>query len=129
MQNIRNIQRGRAVATNAAVNQGANLGSGLQGGLAQITDQGDFNNEGVTQALDIGRGIAGYNQNITQDKIRMASIQSDASTAQGISSIGGAVLKAGPIVGQLSQGFGNFFKVGGGDYSGTPGSRNTGGLY
>jgi len=123
LENIRNMQRARAMATNAAVNQGANLGSGLQGGLAQISDQSNFNMLGVNQGLQIGREIAGFNQNITQDKYRMADVQSQSATDQGIASLGGAILKAGPIVGQISQGFGGKqngfgFLMGGGSPSG-----------
>lgn len=128
MENIRNNQRARANAEAAATNQGANKGSGLQGGLAQINDQSLFNMSGVNSALQFGRDINTQNQAISQDKIRLAGVQSSAATASGIASMGGAVMKAGPIVGSLSKGFGSS-SGGGGNYSGTPGASNTGGLY
>lgn len=122
MENIRNNQRARAMAENAAVNQGAQFGSGLQGGLAQVNDQSMFNMNGVNSALSIGREINSYNQNISGDKQQLAGIQADSATNQGIASLGGALLKAGPIVGQMSQGFGkmNFGSglMGGGSPSG-----------
>lgn len=107
LENVRNNQRASAMALSAGVNQGANKGSGLQGGLAQINDQSLFNMQGVNDALSIGRQINGFNQNITKDKYAMADVQSSSATNQGISSLGGAVMKAGPIVGQISQGFGS----------------------
>lgn len=106
MEISRNAQRARAMATNSAVSQGAQFGSGLQGGLAEIEDQSLFNMVGVNSALQTGRNIAGYNNNITQDKIAMANVQSDSAKNAGIASLGGALIKAGPIIGNLSQGFG-----------------------
>lgn len=123
---IRNNQRARALAENTATNQGAQFGSGLQGGLAQINDQSDFNLVGVNSALQTGRQIDTFNQQISQDKIQQASLGGQAASAAGFASLGGAVLKAGPVVGQFSQGFG---KSTGGNYSGTPGASNTGGFY
>lgn len=112
---IRNNQRARALAENNATNQGAQLGSGLQGGLAQVQDQSLFNLVGVNSALETGRSIAGYNDKISQDKIRMAQLGGDAASAAGFASLGGSILKAGPTVGALSGGFG----FGGNSGSGT----------
>lgn len=128
MEIFRNTQRARAQATNAAVNQGANLGSGLQGGLADVANQGLFNLFGVNAALQTGEKIASYNDAISQDKIQLAKLGGDAADAQMWTSLGGALVKSGPTIGQLTQGFGSFFG-GGGNYSGTPGASNTGGLY
>lgn len=106
LQNVRNAQRARAVAVQSAVSQGAQFGSGLQGGLAQIQDQMGWNMLGVDQALATGREINQYNQNISQDKQKLASLGADSATSQGFASLGGALIKAGPIIGQVSQGFG-----------------------
>lgn len=125
---IRNNQRARALAENNATNQGAQFGSGLQGGLAQVADQSLFNLVGVNSALETGRNIAGYNNTISQDKIRMAQLGGDAASAAGFASLGGSILKAGPMVGALSGGFGSRSSSGG-NYSGTPGASNTGGIY
>lgn len=127
MEIFRNTQRARAQATQAAVTQGASLGSGLQGGLADVANQGLFNLYGVNSALETGRNIANYNDAITQDKLEMARLGGKAADAQMWSSIGGAIMKSGPMVGPMFQGFGNIF--GGGNYSGTPGASNTGGFY
>jgi len=113
LENMRNVQRARSQSLSTAVNQGAQFGTGLQGGMAQIADQGFFNEIGVDSALASGRKIAGYNSVISQDKIQMASLGGDmaeasgkSAEAQGLTSLGGTVMKAGPIVGQFSQGFG-----------------------
>lgn len=138
MENIRNNQRARAMAENSATNQGANFGSGLQGGLAQINDQSMFNMSGVNSALSNGRDIAGFNSAISADKIQMAqanagretiqnNAQSTAASDQAFVSLGGAMMKAGPVIGQVSKGFGGGASLG--NYSGTPGASNTGGLY
>lgn len=101
LENIRNNQRARAMAENSAVNQGAQFGSGLQGGLAQINDQSMFNMQGVNDALQTGRTINQFNKNISSDKQQMAVLGGTMATDQGISSLGGAIMKAGPMVGQM----------------------------
>lgn len=103
LENVRNIQRARAQGTEAAVSQGAQFGSGLQGGLAQVTDQGLFNMQGVNDALQTGHQIAGYNNTISSDKMQLATLGGQAATDQGISSLGGALMKSGPVIGQLGQ--------------------------
>lgn len=126
-ENIRNIQRGRAMAVQSGVNQGAQFGSGLAGGLAQVQNQGFWNMMGVSQGLEIGRGIAGHNQNISGIKQQMSDVQGQMATDQGYQSLGGALLKAGPFIGQVSQGFGGSSSSG--DYTGNPWSKNTGNIY
>lgn len=103
MENVRNVQRARALAENTGVGQNAQFGSGLAGGLAQITDQGLFNMSGVNSALQTGRQINSFNQNITSDKKQMAALGGTMATDQGIASLGGAIMKAGPMVGQMGQ--------------------------
>jgi len=104
MENIRNTQRARAMGLNAAVNQGAQYGSGLQGGLAQVTDQGLFNMQGVNFAKSYADQISGYNNAISGDKEQLASIQGQSSTDAGIASLGGALMKAGPTIGAFGKG-------------------------
>jgi hypothetical protein len=129
LETYRNTQRARAQATAAAVNQGAGSGSGLQGGLAQIANQGIFNLVGIDSALQTGRNINVFNQAISQDKIKLAELGGEAADAQMWSGIGGALTKSGRLIGQMAQGF-NFNLFGSsGNYSGTPGASNTGGFY
>lgn len=117
MQTVRTQQQKQALGLNNATNQGAQFGSGYSGGKAQTQDQGLFNMLGVNQALGIGVGINAFNQNISNDKYKMFGLQSQEAaikgqatsamaTDQGFTSLGGAVMKAGPVIGQFSQGFG-----------------------
>lgn len=127
---FRNNQRQRALATAAAVNQGASFGSGLQGGLAGVTNMSLFNSQGINQNVEIGTNIFGINDAISQKKMQLADVQAQQAEAAGWASLGGSLMKAGPTFGSLGQnlfaGFGSGF---GGNYSGTPGAKNTGGLY
>lgn len=118
IENVRNSQRARAMATNAAVQQGASLGSGLQGGLSQISANQAFNGVGTNQAVSFGKQIFGYNNAISADKMQMADVSADSAKWAGVSSLGGAMMKAGPTVGAFGKGFGGFSLFGGGSPSG-----------
>lgn len=122
LENIRNNQRARAMSENAAVNQGAQFGSGLQGGLAEIQNQSLFNMFGVNKAIQAGLEINQFNQAISKEKMQLADVQASSANNQAIASLGGSVMKAGPIIGQLAQGFGGNngfnFMFGGGSPSG-----------
>ena len=121
LQQIRQAQQAASLATARATSQGAQFGSGLQGGLAQITDASQYNIEGIQQGLEIGRGINTFNQKISADKQQLASLGGQAATDQGIASLGGSLLKAGPTIGAFGKnafsGSGNSF-FGGGSPSG-----------
>lgn len=98
MENFRNVQRARAMGMNSAVNQGAQYGSGIQGGQDQATDQGNVNNLGLNQNLMTSRNIFADTSAINADKYQIAGLQSDASTDQGIANMGGALMgSAGTI--------------------------------
>lgn len=87
----------------AAVNQGAQFGSGIQGGQAQATDQGLFNSAGINQNLEIGRNIFGLNDQISGQKSLMSQSQSAQATDQGIASLGGAVVKNAGMIGNIAS--------------------------
>lgn len=123
MEIFRNQQRARAQATNAAVQQGAQFGSGLQGGLAQVDDMSFFNLQGINQNVQIGQNIFDQNADISSHKMKLADLGADAADAAGIASLGGALMKAGPTIGAFgkqafggSGGFGSL--MGGGSPSG-----------
>lgn len=101
---IRTNQQAQALAVNRATNQGAQFGSGLQGGLAEVQDQSLFNLAGINSSLSIGRNINQFNQNITQDKYKMADLGGDAASNQALTSLGGTLLKVGPTIGAMSKG-------------------------
>lgn len=126
LENFRNAQRLRAQGINSATNQGAQLGSGLQGGLAQNTSQANYNALGVTQNLQIGRNIFGLNDQISGVKMQMADVKSNMATDQGWASLGGSILTSAGTISNLGKsGFGagsNFFggSTGGPGYSPSP---------
>lgn len=103
LQIFRNSQRARAQALNAATQQGASQGSGLQGGLAQVTDQSLFNSQGINQNQEIGNNIFGINNDISSHKMQLATLGGEAASAAGLASLGGSIMKAGPVIGQFGQ--------------------------
>lgn len=103
---VRNGQRARAMALNAATNQGAQFGSGLAGGYGQISGQTNTNLLANQQNTQIGNNIYGMNSDISGYKMQLGQLQSQQATNQGYMSLGGALLKAGPTIGNLFQGFG-----------------------
>lgn len=106
MEVLRSNQRARAQGLNAAVSQGANFGTGYLGGQAQIKDQGAFNLAGINQNLEIGQNIFGLNRQISDQKLALSNVQSSMSTDQGISSLGGSIMRSGDPLSRLLQGFG-----------------------
>jgi hypothetical protein len=113
MEVFRNAQRLRAQATAAAVNQGASFGSGLQGGLSQITDQADFNSLGISQNLQIGENIFGINNDISSKKAQISTLQGQQATDTSLMSLGGALVSNSGTIGRIGQyGFGKLGSVG-----------------
>lgn len=111
MEVMRNAQRARAMAVQSGVSQGASFGSGVAGGVADATNRGNYNLLGIGQNLSLGRQNFGLENNISQDKLKMATLQSqmasaqgDAAMWQGLTSMGGSLLKAGPTLGNLFSG-------------------------
>lgn len=103
MEVMRNAQRARAQGTAAAVSQGANLGSGLQGGLAQINDQGNFNLQGINNNLAIGENIFDINKDISGKKMQLANVQADQATDTAIMSLGGSVVSNAGTIGNIAK--------------------------
>lgn len=92
MENFRNVQRARAQGLNAATTKGAEYGSGIQGGQAADTDQGNVNNLGMNQNLGISRNIFASTQIINSDKADISGYQSTAATDQGWANLGGSLM-------------------------------------
>lgn len=103
LENVRNAQRARATATASATSQGAQFGSGLQGGIAGVTDQEKTNSLNINQNFGIGSAINSLNDNISQDNIKMAQLGGQSATDAGIASLGGALVKSSPMLGALGQ--------------------------
>jgi hypothetical protein len=120
LQNTRKVQLARAQGLATATGQSAQFGSGLAGGQAAASDQGGVNALGINQNLSIGQNIFSDTSSINADKMKLAELGGTAATDQGIASLGGAVMKAGPVIGGFAKNIGasgnSFF--GGGSPSG-----------
>lgn len=108
LENVRNVQRVRAQGMNAAVSEGAQFGSGIQGAQSGATSQGAYNATGIAQQSQFANQMFGITGDIDQKKIQMAQLGGTAATDQGIASLGGALTKSAPMLGSLSKGT-NFF--------------------
>jgi hypothetical protein len=112
LENFRNAQRQRANATASAVNQGAQFGTGLQGGIAGVQDTALENSLGINQGMQISQNIFGINSDISNKKIQLAQLGGTAATDQGLASLGGSLMKSAPIIG----GFGKDLTAGAGSF-------------
>ena len=84
-QVVRNMLRAQAQAKTAAVVQGAQQGSGLQGGLAQLRGTAGIQTLGVNQGTEIGARIFQANRDTADAGARSAY-------GSGLSSLGGALM-------------------------------------
>ena len=118
MQDLRNAQRARAIGLSNATSQGAQFGSGLQGGYGQISGESGTNLLGISQNRQIGENVFSLDSQITQQRLVASKAKSDEITANAYSSFGKDIGSAVPAVGKLDGGFslGNFF---GGDPGGS----------
>lgn len=105
---LRNSQRARALALNAATNQGAQFGTGLQGGYGQIAGQSNENLLTNAQSLATGQRMYDLTNEITHYNMDLSSAQTQMSNAQGWSSLGGSLMQSGPTIGNIAKGFGGF---------------------
>lgn len=106
LQNIRNGQLARSMALTSATGQGAQFGTGLQGGYGQISGDENTNNLNTNQNLMIGNNIFALDNQIDQHKMNMAQYQGDMATGQGLSSLGSSIGRSAGTLGNL---FGNMF--------------------
>lgn len=107
---VRNNQKARSLAETSATSQGAQQGSGLQGAYGGISGQSNTNELGITQNLEIGRNIFGFDSQISADRIQDASYQSQMNEGNAMSSLGGSLMGSAGKIGQMAQSFssGNF---------------------
>lgn len=107
LENVRTAQRARSMATMSAVSQGAQFGSGLQGGLAQVSDAASWQNQGIVQNTQLGEGMFGLQNQISGYQSQMASLKGQEATDAGWASLGGSLMKsAGPLGNLTKTGFG-----------------------
>lgn len=101
---IRNSQRARSLALNNAAGEGAQYGSGLQGGYGNIAGQTNTNMLGINQNLQIGQNMFGITSQENTAKINLASDQSAQQQGSALASLGGDITKAAnPLAGIMSS--------------------------
>lgn len=98
MEVARNAQKARGLALNNAATQGAQFGSGLQGGLGQISGEANTNMLGIGQALMGGRQMFDITSQISGTKIEQLQGQQKSSEGAGWMGLGSALTGAiGPM--------------------------------
>lgn len=107
---VRNNQRARAMSITAATSQGAQFGTGLAGGLAQVDNSSRENMVSNNQQLAFGNELYENNQKISDLNWESSFYQSSQATNQGMASLGGSIMGASGTIGKISQGFGGLFK-------------------
>lgn len=113
MEVLRNAQRARSLGLQNATSQGAQQGSGLQGGYGQISGQTNVNQLGISQNLSLGENMFDLNNQISKQKMAYADAGSSLATAQGISSLGKSITGVAGMAGNLAKGI-NFGSSGSG---------------
>ncbi len=93
---VRQALQARAAATSNAATQGAALGSGLQGGLAQI--QGTAGSASVASNQNQGLALNMFDANRT-----ISAGQSQASLGSGLSSLGGGLVQNSETIGRVGN--------------------------
>lgn len=128
MEVFRNTQRARSLALQNATNQGAQFGSGLQGGFGQISGQSGTNLVNINQNLEQGEQMFDLNAKISGQKIAYAAAGGQISQGSGLTALGGNISNSASAFGRLSQGFGGGTSIGAGGVSGGPGWSSVLGL-
>lgn len=110
---FRRTQQAQAQGLASATGQGAQFGSGYQGGQADTMSQGMFNAQGVNQNLQIGQNIFGIEGKESSNNAQIAQLKGQQATAEGMSSLGGSLLTSGATIGNIfGAGKGMFSNVG-----------------
>lgn len=109
LQTIRNSQLARSMALTASTASGSQFGSGLQGGYGQIGGDTGTNLLNLSQNLEIGKNIFGFDDQISNDRIKIAGLQGQEATIKGqqaqasaTSAFGGDLTKAAGTIAQLA---------------------------
>jgi len=104
---IRQGQVARSMATTNATAQNAQLGSGLQGGYAEVAGMEGTNLLGINQNLTLGEENFNIQNRISQDRMTMAQAGGLAAWGQGLSGLGGSIMSGYGAMSRLSQGWGS----------------------
>lgn len=131
MEVLRNNQRSRSLALNNATSQGAQFGSGLQGGYGGIQGQSGNNLLNMDQNYQLNTNMFAVQGDINKQDIALSQAQSSQATSNAIGGFGKSVLGLmGPVGNLFGSGPSN--SSGGGSSGGTYSSMTQagfGGLY
>ena len=124
VEDLRNAQQATSVGRARAANQGAQFGSGLLGGMAQVQGESNYNILGINQNTQIGENMFSLDQQLTQAKIASAQASTLQSMGGSLSSLGGSMINSMGNIGKLTSGFGSgnnldFFGMRNANYAGT----------
>jgi hypothetical protein len=108
-ENMRKTMQAVSTSRAAAVQGGAQFGSGAAGGVAQARAEGAFNQANLSTDYLIGQKIFDYTSSIDQDQIKLAQLGGQAATYGGIASAGQGLASGAMSLGRLSGGFGGSY--------------------
>lgn len=113
VEDLRNAQTATSTARSRAVNQGAQFGSGLLGGMAQVKGESNYNLLGIQQNTQIGENLFDLDQQLTEAKIASAQASTLQQIGGSLTSFGGSVINSMGNIGKLTSGFGSSSSSGG----------------
>jgi hypothetical protein len=102
-QNIRQTQLARSMALSNATSQGAQFGSGLQGGLASISGQSNVNTQSINQNLQAGETMFDLQDLQSAQQKWLSADQAGTQGIQGMTSMFGGIGKSLGNIGQLAS--------------------------
>ncbi len=106
MEVVRNQQRARSLALSNSTSQGAQFGSGLQGGYGQISGQAGVGLLGISQQLGAGENLFGINKDIMGQRMAYAQAGSQSYTGQAIAGAGSSLFNTSRSLGKDLSFFG-----------------------
>jgi len=105
---IRQSIAARSVALTTATAQNAQFGSGLAGAYGTITGRGNSSLLALGQNLAIGENMANLKMSESFAQSRYANAQSQLAFYQGLTSLGGGMLKNLDAIGRVGTTFSTF---------------------
>lgn len=106
VEDLRQGQIAQSTARANAVSQGAQFGSGLLGGLAEIQGESNYNILGIQQNTQVGENLFSLDQQLTQAKIASAQASTYQQIGSSLTSFGGQAISSMGEIGKLTSGFG-----------------------
>ena len=100
---IRQGQIARSMALAAAVNQGAEQGTGLMGGYGQIAGRVNTNLQGVQGNLELGREMFDINADMSNNFMMAAKYGTQASMWRGVGQLGGQLVRGQAVFDRLGD--------------------------